>query len=164
MIALKKILVATDFSEAADAALAYGRALSRAFSAELHVVHVAADVYVRLGGDAYVAVLPEMQREVEQEARRRLDQVLIDNDPVPIPTVPVVMISTAPALAITDYARKANVNLVIVGTHGRGAVTHFLMGSVAERVVRTAPCPVLTVRHPEHDFVTPDLPVATARA
>jgi len=51
-----------------------------------------------------------------------------------------------------------------MGTHGRGAVAHLLMGSVAERVVRTAPCPVLTVRRPEHEFLVPDALVAVARA
>ena len=51
-----------------------------------------------------------------------------------------------------------------MGTHGRGGVAHLLMGSVAERVVRTAPCPVLTVRHPEHEFVLPDALVAVAKA
>jgi nucleotide-binding universal stress UspA family protein len=51
-----------------------------------------------------------------------------------------------------------------MGTHGRGAIAQILMGSVAERVVRIAPCPVLTVRHPEHEFVLPDALVAVAKA
>ena len=51
-----------------------------------------------------------------------------------------------------------------MGTHGRGAISHLFMGSVAERVVRTATCPVLTVHHPEHEFVIPDALVAVARA
>ena len=72
MIALESILVATDFGEASDAALAYGREMARAFGATLHVVHVADDVYVRLGGDAYVSVLPELQKDVEDAARKRL--------------------------------------------------------------------------------------------
>ena len=71
MIALKKILVATDFSEAADAALAYGRALARTFGATLHVLHVVDDMYMRLGGDAYAAVLPDLQQEVEAQANRQ---------------------------------------------------------------------------------------------
>jgi nucleotide-binding universal stress UspA family protein len=51
-----------------------------------------------------------------------------------------------------------------MGTHGRGVLAHLMMGSVAERVVRIAPCPVLTVRHPQHEFVTPDALVVVARA
>lgn len=164
MIALKKVLVATDFSEAADAALAYGRELARQFGAELHVLHVADDVYVRLGGDAYVAVLPELQQDVENQAKQRLAELLIDNDKNPLPVKSAVVTASATALAIVDYATESNVDLIVVGTHGRGAVAHLLLGSVAERVVRTARCPVLTVRHPERDFVQPDVPVAAARA
>ena len=150
MIALKNILVATDFGEAADAALAYGRELARTFDSALHVLNVADDVYVRLGGDAYVAVLPDLQKDLEAEAKKQLDALLVDNDPKPLPIKKVVLTSSATAAAIVQYARDRNIDLIIVGTHGRGAVAHLLMGSVAERVVRTAPCPVLTVRHPEH--------------
>jgi nucleotide-binding universal stress UspA family protein len=162
MIALKKILVATDFSEAADAALAYGRALARMFGATLYVLHVADDMYMRLGGDAYAAVLPDLQQDVERQAKDRLVKLLVDDDPIPLPTESVVITSGATAPAIVNYAAQAGIDLIVVGTHGRGAVAHLLMGSVAERVVRTARCPVLTVRHPEHDFVLPDLPVASA--
>ena len=163
MIALKKILVATDFSEAADAALAYGRALARTFGATLHVLHVADDMYMRLGGDAYAAVLPDLQQDVERQAKDRLVQLLVDDDSMPLPTESVVITSGATAPAIVNYAANADIDLIVVGTHGRSAVAHLLMGSVAERVVRTARCPVLTVRHPERDFVLPDLPVASAR-
>jgi Universal stress protein UspA and related nucleotide-binding proteins len=76
----------------------------------------------------------------------------------------ILRVSATPALAIVEYARDANVDLIVVGTHGRGAMAHLFMGSVAERVVRTASCPVLTVRHPEHEFVLPDALVAVARA
>lgn len=164
MIALKGILVATDFSEAADAALAYGRELARMFGATLHVLNVVDDVYVRLGGDAYVAVLPELQQDVEQQARQRLAGLLVDDDKDPLPVKSVVVTSGTTAAAIVDYAANTGIDLIVVGTHGRGRVAHLLMGSVAERVVRTARCPVLTVRHPERDFVKPDLPVASARA
>jgi len=164
MIALKNILVATDFGEAADAALAYGREMARTFGSTLHVLNVADDVYVRLGGDAYVAVLPDLQKDLEVAAQKQLDALLIDNDPKPIPVKKAVLTSSATAAAIVQYARDRNIDLIIVGTHGRGAVAHLLMGSVAERVVRTAPCPVLTVRHPEHDFVVPDALTATAQA
>jgi hypothetical protein len=66
--------------------------------------------------------------------------------------------------AIVEYAEQERIDLIVTGTHGRGAVAHLLMGSVAERVVRTAPCPVLTVRHPEHESVVPDALVAVAKA
>jgi nucleotide-binding universal stress UspA family protein len=164
MIALKNILVATDFGEASDAALAYGRELARMFDATLHVLNVADDVYMRLGGDAYVAVLPDLQKDIEGAAHRQLDELLVDNDPKPITVKKVVLTSAATASCIVQYAEDTKIDLIVVGTHGRGAVAHLLMGSVAERVVRTAPCPVLTVRHPEHDFVLPDALTTAARA
>jgi len=164
MIALKDILVATDFGEPADAALTYGRELARTYGATLHVVHIVDDVYLRLGGDAYVAVLPDLQRDAEVAAQGRLDALLVDNDPDPLPVKKVTLTSAAPATAIVEYARSNGIDLIVIGTHGRGAVAHLLMGSVAERVVRTAPCPVLTVRHPEHEFIRPDALVAVTGA
>jgi nucleotide-binding universal stress UspA family protein len=165
MIALKHILVATDFSEPSDAALAYGRALARTFGATLHVVHVVDNVPTLVyGAEAYAVSMPELQQEVENAARRQLADLLVDNDRPPLPARPVLLTSNAPAAAIVDYAKRERVDLIVAGTHGRGGVAHLLMGSVAERVVRTAPCPVLTVRHPEHEFVVPDALVAVAKA
>ncbi|MFN7916416.1 MAG: universal stress protein [Vicinamibacterales bacterium] len=163
MIALKNILVATDFGDASAAALAYGRELARTFDATLHVLHVADDVYMRLGGDAYVGVLPELQKDIEASANKQLDDLLVNNDARPVIKRAVVT-SAATAVAIVQYARDLEIDLIIVGTHGRGAMAHLLMGSVAERIVRTAHCPVLTVRHPEHDFVLPDALTTTAQA
>ena len=68
----------------------------------------------------------------------------------------------SPPAAIIQYARDHDIDLVVIGTHGRGPFSHLLMGSVAERVVRTAPCPVLTVHHPEHEFVFQEALVAVA--
>ena len=165
MITLRNILVATDFSEPSDAALTYGRALARNFGATLHVVHVVGNVpTVVYGAEAYALSMPELQQEIEDSARKQLAALLIDNDPQPMPKREVVIASDSPAAAIVDYAARERIDLIVVGTHGRGAVAHLLMGSVAERVVRTAPCPVLTVRHPEHEFVVPDVLVAVAKA
>ena len=61
----------------------------------------------------------------------------------------------APFLEIIRYAKENDVDLIVLGTHGRSGLAHVLLGSVAERVVRKSPCPVLTVRHPEHEFVMP---------
>src|SRR5262245_45773961 len=103
MIALKGILVATDFSETADAALRDGRALARKFGATLHVLHVADDMSARLG-DTFLAVMPELVGDVAKEAKRRLTELVVDNDPNPPPVVPVVISASAPATAIVDYA------------------------------------------------------------
>jgi nucleotide-binding universal stress UspA family protein len=165
MIALKNILVATDFSEPADAALLYGRTLARTFNATLHVVHVIGHISTLAYTEdaSAVAMLPHLQREAEEAARQALDDMLIDNDTRPLPVKRTLLVAKAPAAAIVEYAQREPIDLIITGTHGRGAVSHLLLGSVAERVVRTAPCPVLTIRQPEREFVKPDVPVAVAR-
>jgi len=164
MITLKKILVPTDFGEAAEAALGYGRELARTFGAKLVVLHVADNVFGRVGVEGFVAPYPDMQKDIEDAARSQLARLLSDEDRQVLDATPIVRTSNSPALEIVSYARDANVDLIVMGTHGRGAMAHLLMGSVAERVVRTAPCPVLTVRHPEHEFVLPDALVAVTRA
>jgi nucleotide-binding universal stress UspA family protein len=165
MIAIKNILVATDFGEPADAALRYGRELAGRFGCTLHVLNVIENFYVTtLGAETYAAFVPEMQRELENAARKRLDETLIDSDGSGPPTRPAVRTSGSPAYAIVDYAQEFDIDLIVMGTHGRGALAHLMMGSVAERVVRIAPCPVLTVRHPEHEFVRPDALAVVTRA
>jgi len=163
MIAIKKILVPTDFSEPSDAALTYGRELAGRFDATVHVLHVTQSIYLQaLGAESFAAMAPQLEAEIEETARKQLDQLLIDSDKSGPPTKSALVISSAPALAIVDYAIENNIDLIVMGTHGRRALAHMVMGSVAERVVRTAPCPVLTVRHPEHEFVRPDALVAVA--
>jgi nucleotide-binding universal stress UspA family protein len=108
------------------------------------------------GAEGYVAVNPDLQEQIAADARRRLDEILIDSDMSGPATVPAVMVATSPALAIVDYAKDRDIDVIVMGTHGRGAFAHLILGSVAERVVRFAPCPVLTVRHPEREFVRPD--------
>jgi nucleotide-binding universal stress UspA family protein len=165
MIALKKILVPTDFGEAADGALSYARALARNFGASIDVLHVVEDAAARMfAADIYVVMPPTLQKELEDAARAELDKRLIDNDPHPLPMHPAVVTSNAPAMTILNYAKETGPDLIVMGTHGRGPMAHLLMGSVAERVVRLAGCPVLVVRHPEHEFVVPDALVTSAKA
>jgi nucleotide-binding universal stress UspA family protein len=165
MMTLEQILVATDFSEPSEAALLYGRELAMRFGARLHVLHVAQDVYVSMSGaDSYVASAPAIQQEIEDAARRRLEEIVGANGPGEPETITGVLTAASPAVAIVDYAKANDIDLIVMGTHGRGALAHVLMGSVAERVVRTAPCPVLTVRHPEHEFIRPETLVAAAKA
>jgi nucleotide-binding universal stress UspA family protein len=164
MISLKRVLVATDFGEAADAALSYGRELARTFGARLDVLHVVENVLTRgFGAEGYVASYPDLQRDVEEAARRQLDSLLPEEDRVKLQARTILLTSNSPAFTIAAYSAEENIDLIVMGTHGRGAIAQLLMGSVAERVVRTAPCPVLTVRHPEHEFVMPDALIAVAK-
>lgn len=165
MITIKNILVAIDFSEPSDAALMYGRELASRFGATLHVLHAVQNIYIgTLGAENYTALAPDLQQQIEDDARRRLDELVVDSDQSGPATVKAIVTSSSPALSIIDYAKDHNIDVVVMGTHGRGALAHLMMGSVAERVVRLAPCPVLTVRHPERDFVRPDTLAIAAQA
>jgi nucleotide-binding universal stress UspA family protein len=157
MITIKNVLVPTDFGEAAATALTYGRDFARTFGATLHVLHIVEDVFARaVGVEVYVADLASARRGLEESARKELEAVVREEDRRELGAKAVITTAPAPALAIAEYAKKAGVDLIVMGTHGRGAMAHLFMGSVAERVVRTAPCPVLTVRNPQHEFVVPD--------
>ena len=162
MVALKNILVATDFSEPSGVALAYGRDLARTYTARLHVLHVVQDVTVAYAPEVGL-IGPNVQQDLEAIATRDLHALITDDDRRTIDVVPAIDRGLNMAEVITNYARKHDIDLIVTGTHGRGIVKHFLMGSVAERVVRTAPCPVLTVRAHERDFIAPDAMVAAAR-
>jgi len=166
MIVLNKVLVDTDFSAPSDAALAYGRELAHSFGATLTVAHVVDDITARAYGiDGGVIVTdPETQRQIEAAARERVYGLFSINDRVMLEATAVILASNTAASAIVRYAREAEVDLIVMGTHGRGGMAHLLMGSVSERVVQTAPCPVLTVRHPEHEFIEPDTLMTVAKA
>jgi nucleotide-binding universal stress UspA family protein len=165
MIALKNILVATDFGEAATVALTYGRELARTFGSTLHVIHVVDDLGSRvIGYPEYAASLGKIQVEEEAAARRRLDALLTDEDRRELRAKTALLTSQWAAQTILGYARDEHIDVIVVGTHGRGRIAQFFMGSVAERLVRLAPCPVLTVRHPEREFVLPDALQTVAHA
>ena len=156
MILLKQILVATDFSDPSEVALDYGRALARTFGASLHVLHVMENLFLRpVPGDPYV---------LRAAAQKQLNERLSADDRAALHAVAALETSDNPAEAIGKYAQTHAIDLIVMGTHGRGAMAQLFVGSVAERVVRTAPCPVLTVRHPEHEFVVPDGPETAEKA
>jgi nucleotide-binding universal stress UspA family protein len=166
MIRMKNVLVATDFSEPSEAALQYGRELARTFNAMLHVVHVADNVYTLYGGETYAVALPDLQREIEEAVQRQVTALLNEEDRTALQAKAVVVTGVGKADAIVAYAQAHQIDVIVMGTHGRGALGHLFMGSVAERVVRMATCPVLTVHQPEHEFIVPDrlvaVPVARA--
>lgn len=148
MIAMKKVLVPIDFAEASDAALIYARNLAKTFGADLHVLHVMENLFLRPMANNPAAI--------EAGIANRLTERITDDDRQNLHAVAVMRKSDTPAEEIVRYAEQEHVDLIVMGTHGRVKMAHLLMGSVAEKVVRTAPCPVLTVRHPEREFVVPD--------
>jgi nucleotide-binding universal stress UspA family protein len=156
VIKIANVLVATDFGPAADSALAYGREFARMFGARLHVLHVVENPLVYPGAEAVRVDLARVQADLEAGAQHRLDQIVTSEDREQLRAVTVIRTGNTPAFEIVNHARVAGIDVIITGTHGRGFMGHLLMGSVAEKVVRIAPCPVLTVRHPEHEFILPD--------
>ena len=161
MIELKNILVATDFSEPSTVALNYGRDLARSYGATLHVVHVIEDLMAFHGAEIGLAIA-DVGRNIEAAARQDLEEVLTESDRATLNSRTVTIRSPSVSHAITEYAKVHAIDLIIAGTHGRGAFHRFLIGSVAERIVRTAPCPVLTVRADERDFISDDAVVVDA--
>jgi nucleotide-binding universal stress UspA family protein len=152
-IRLTKVLVPTDFSEPSAKAVLYGQALARSFGASLHVLHAVEEPLAQ-GWDAYgfPGLLPERRETVLAEAQARLEEAVPPLARDGQPTELVTRLGE-PSREIVRFARERGIDLIVMGTHGRGGMAHLLLGSVAEKVVRTAPCPVLTVRHPEHEFV-----------
>jgi nucleotide-binding universal stress UspA family protein len=152
MIALTKILVPTDFSEQSAKAVRYGAELAKKFGAELHLLHAVEATPIMYGeGAGYFP--PETLTEMEAAAAEQLNKLELES----ADDLRVIrkVLQGHPFVEIVRYAKDNTIELIVIGTHGRGAIAHMLLGSVAEKVVRKAPCPVLVVRDAEHDFVMP---------
>ena len=148
MIPPKTILVATDFSDASGLALTYAKELARQFDSTLHLLHVAADADVSPGTEALWGFSEtEVQRRWVDEATAKLAGLCSAEEQAAFPVRTAVEIGP-PADGVLRYAGDHRVDLIVMGTRGRGAVEQLLLGSVAAEVVRRAPCPVLTVRDP----------------
>ena len=148
------ILVPVDFSETSKVALRYGRDLAATFGATIDVMHAVGDA-VTFGAVSPItaADVAGTVLELEKDARTRLKALVAREAAGPrLKAVDVVVTAVSPSAAIIDYAKEHGIDLIVMGTHGRGAVAHFLLGSVTESVVRSAPCPVLTVRHAEREW------------
>ena len=140
-----RILVPTDFSEPSDAALDYARELAGQFGASLHVLHVIETPVAVMSPEVGIVDSPELQAQLFEDARDRLQLRITPNDRTRHPATTEVVWGTS-AHGIVNYATERGMDLIVMGTHGRGGVAHLLLGSVAEKVVRHAPCPVMTVR------------------
>jgi nucleotide-binding universal stress UspA family protein len=162
MITIKNILVPTDFSDCSDAAVRYGLELARTFDAAVHLLHVVQDPMTQpWAAEGYSVPLLEVVEEWEKQAGQRLEQMVPPGDRA---RAHVTVTVASPYPEILRYAAAHAIDLIVMGTHGRGGVGHLLLGSIAEKVVRRSPCPVLTVRQPQHAFVDLAVPVAVAQA
>ena len=141
---ITRILVPTDFSADADAALTYALGLAQAFGASIEVLHVVQDPLAAgvWSSEVYSADVAGLLINLVRDAEQRLRNYA-DGHGGPITTE----VRTGPAArAILDFARERAFDLIVMGTYGRTGLARVVMGSVAERIVRLAPCPVLTLR------------------
>ena len=153
-IRLQKILLPTDFSNYSAAATKYACELATKFDAELHILHTLETHLISTPNFGLGLDLPKYVSESKAAAEKAMTPVLDPKWAAGRTVIPTV-VEGSPKVEIIAYARKHNIDLIVLATHGRSGLAHVLMGSVAESVVRTAPCPVLTVRPEGHQFVMP---------
>jgi universal stress protein A len=155
MIELRRILVPTDFSKFSEVASTYAAALAEKFAAEVYVLHVVPDLTVFF--PEAIEAPPPIAVPSEQflAAARAALQRHVSQGPLKDLTVYQETRQGTPLFEIVQFAKETEIDLIVIGTHGHTGLVHVLLGSVTEKVVRKAPCPVLTVRHPEHEFVHP---------
>ena len=146
----ERILHPTDGSEGSEAAAEHAIELARRYDASLHVVYaVRTDVVPDAGGFGVYDALEEAGQTAVDAAVERAEAAGVE-------TVEGAIERGRPHRVIVQYADEHDVDLVVMGTHGRTGLDHYLLGSVAEKVVRTSPVPVMTVRAPEAAAETGD--------
>ncbi len=155
-VTFSKILFPTDFSELSVCALGHVRAMVERFGAELHCLYVVDEAYQYWSsmGPEGVPIGPPPQEMLEL-SRNRMER--FRNEQLQgFPRAPITEVTLGrPFAEIIRYAREKSIDLIVLSTHGRGAFAHMLLGSTTEKVVRKAPCAVLTVRGADHKFELP---------
>ncbi len=166
MFALKRVLVPTNRGEPSRAAIRYGVAFARQFGARLFLLHVLPprDLDAAIETERVLEVFDDLDAAeptpanvTRNAARQDLEGMLTREDERDTRAEYLLRASGIGGAgdAIVACANELDVELIVMGKHRLGFVEHFLAGSVAERVIRQAPCPVLIVQHPEHEFVVP---------
>ncbi len=153
MIQINKILIPTDFSPHSKEALKYAVELGKVHGAEIILVHVMEPpIYPTMFEGAAVAIPPldeSFRKQLEEHLETMLKEEVGD-----IPSKSFVR-EGSPTTELTDLAEEEDVDLIVIATHGYTGIKHMLLGSTAEKVVRNAPCPVLTVREKAKNICTP---------
>ena len=144
MSQISTILVPTDFSPASLLATDYAIDMARRYGASIELLHVMEDVFMSVAPEGFVDV-PGLRARVKADAEEQLTMAGRRCAAADVP-VTATLRSGHPVVVIVEHANAAAPDLIVMGTHGRSGLAHMFLGSVAERVVRTAPCPVLTVR------------------
>lgn len=154
MIRIEKILFPTDFSDFSNHALQYAVSFAREYKAKIILLHVVENFYAYPGFAETAFPMVEIYSDMEKYAENEMESMMKKNFPGELSVETIIKRGT-PFLEIITTAKEKEVNLIIIATHGRTGLEHAFFGSTAEKVVRKAPCPVLTVKNPEHGFVHP---------
>ena len=143
MPTIKKILVPVDFSEASAALLSYAKIFAETNNAAVSIVSVAEDPYTYSGVPVELQLVP--MQSVEDFTKKRMDDFLHENEHTLSFVFDSAVLIGHPAEKIVTYAAEQSVDLIIIGTHGYKGFNKMIFGSVAEKVIKMAPCPVLTL-------------------
>ncbi len=153
MITLKQILLPTDGSACSQQALRYALALAQQFDAHVLALHVTHSLCSQANADTAIPVVHKLQQEEAANADR-IQQEVAEAARAASVRCEITLVPGSAADVILRLAKEKAADLIVMGTHGRTGLQHALLGSVAEKTVRRAPCPVLIVRQTEHEFVT----------
>jgi nucleotide-binding universal stress UspA family protein len=148
---IQKIVAPTDFTVRADQAVTYAAALATTLKASVHLVHVLEEPFVAGGEwDLYVGDAQEVRERLYADVRSRLSAIAVSLEKRGLSVTTEIQSGSA-SEGIINSARAAGADLIVMSTHGRSGLPHLLLGSVAERVIRGAHCPVLAVRESLRD-------------
>lgn len=146
---VKRILFPTDFSEGSDIALPYAADMAKHYSAKLHILHVMYDVVQATGWYVPHLSMDEIYKDIEENAKKEMDRYGIE-ELRGFKDVERTLVKGMPYDEIIKFAAENKIDLIVMGTHGRKGIERVIFGSTAERVVRNAPCPVMSVRITAH--------------
>lgn len=153
MIRLARILLPTDLSDYASHARPYAAALASTYGASLHLIYVVDTHWTGpLASAEFPGQIEDALRNNREAGEKALQALRAELEGLDVRTEVLV---GAPHVEIVRYARRHEIDLIVLATRGRTGLAHALIGSVAEKVVQMAACPVLTVKHPEHEFAMP---------
>ena len=148
---IKKVLVPIDFSDYSKSSLKFAVNFAKHFKADLFLVYVVEPVVYPPDFSMGQIAIPSVNLDIDKRAKEELDILASKEIPADL-KVNVIVKTGKPFIEIIDTATEENVDLIIIATHGHTGMEHILFGSTAEKVVRKAPCPVLTLREPSKGF------------
>ncbi len=149
----KKIVCPIDFSEYSSEIVSYATSITKKFNAELHLFHVIPNLNYFTPYESFLTPenLVAIEKNISTEVNSDFDKII---NKIDIPVKKIIRTGVT-FLEIIDYVKTEGIDLIVMGTHGRSGIEHVLIGSVAEKVVRKAPCPVLTIRPKGKSFQMP---------